>query len=324
MTWGRGTFWVTSIASSLVLIGLVVAQVDWHSARVIAERIDYRWVGVGSALLMLEGLLTSSRFQMLVRTPVRYSECLRATAWYGLVLIGLPARLGEVVGVAIIVRYMNQRTGTAVASLLFQRLFDVIVLALITAVVCLSMFSGVQTALVLALATLFIAALVGLMIFLEELIAVAFRPLLTRRHEKWPRRILRIALQVRTTRRHHIDRRRTLKLGGYTVLKWIANLTAIGCVVIGIVPTLAPLTAVGIGIVYNLTAVIPLSTIGGFGISEAALLGIFTWLGYSLAVGAPIAIAIRLVLVSAPILFWLAVIIAVPRSPSTAATGEPS
>ncbi|MFT4584598.1 MAG: uncharacterized membrane protein YbhN (UPF0104 family) [Gammaproteobacteria bacterium] len=324
MTWGRGTFWVTSIAFSLVLLGLVVAQVDWQSAGVIAERIDYRWVGVGLAILMVEGFLASSRFQLLVRTPVRYSDCLRVTAWYGLMLIGLPARLGEVVGVALIVRYMNQRTGTAVASLLFQRLFDVIVLALISVVVCLSMFSGARMALVFALAMLFIGVLVGLMIFLEELIAAAVHPLLARRHEKWPRRILRMALQARTTRRHHMGRGRTLKLGTYTVLKWIANLTAIGCVVIGIVPVLAPLTAVGIGIVYNLTAVIPLSTIGGFGISEAALLGTFTWLGYSLAVGAPIAIAIRLVLVSAPIIFWLAVIIALPRPPSTAATGESS
>ena len=80
-------------------------------------------------------------------------------------------------------------------------------------------------------------------------------------------------------------------------------------VAIAVVPILTLNTAFGIGIVYNLSAVIPIQTVGGFGISEAALLGSFRWLGYSLGVGASIAIAIRLALIAGPLLFWLVIIV---------------
>jgi uncharacterized membrane protein YbhN (UPF0104 family) len=264
------------------------------------------------------------RFRLLAHGPVKYSDCLIATAWYALLLIGLPARLGEVAGVAVIVRYMHQRTGTAAVSLLFQRLFDVIVLGVLLVVVCVLAFVGEGVLAVFVLSAMVIAALIALMIYLEELLAIAVRPLLGRREEKWPRRILRVALQARMFRRHHMDRARILKLGGYTLCKWLATLTAIGCIVVAVAPALSPFTALGIGIVYNLSAVIPIQTVGGFGVGEAVLLGSFSWLGYSLEVGAPIAIAIRLVLISAPILFWLAVMLVTVLPKSASSNNEQS
>jgi uncharacterized membrane protein YbhN (UPF0104 family) len=144
---------------------------------------------------------------------------------------------------------------------------------------------------------------------MDRFLAIAAQPFLRRRTEIWPRRILRLLLQVRMVSRHHFDRSRTLKLGGYTLAKWLVNLAAIGCIVSAVVPAMKSLTALGVGIVYNLSAVIPIQTIGGIGISESVLLGSFVWLGYSLEMGAPIAIAIRLALISAPILFWLFVML---------------
>ena len=310
MAWRRRTLWLSSIASSVILLGLVVAQVDWSAARTIAAGIDYRWVAAGFALLLIEGLVTASRFHLLVRSPASFGDCLQATAWYVLLLIGLPARLGEVAGIGLMIRYMHQRAGTAAASLLFQRLFDMIVLALLLAVVCVLAFAGAKTLPILVLIVSGVAILIALMLYIEHLLAFAARRLLGRRRDKWHRWFLRIALQARMVRRHHMDRDRTLKLGAYTVLKWVANLTAIACVVVAVVPTLSPLTALGVGIVYNLSVVIPIQTVGGFGISEAALLGSFSWLGYSLDVGAPIAIAIRLALITGPILFWFLVMAA--------------
>ena len=314
----RSTLWLLSIISSLLLLSIVVAQVDWRAARAVVANIDYRWVAGGIALLTLEGLITAARFRLLARTAARYRDCLKATAWYVLMLIALPARLGEVAGIGLIVRYMHERPGAAAASLLFQRVFDLIILVSVLSVVCLLAFGNVGTLPILGLTTGVTVLLIALLTYLEALLGAVVRPLLSRRRETWPRRLIRVALQARMIRRHHMDRERTLKLGGYTVLKWIANLSAIACVVLAVVPALSPLTAVGVGIVYNLSAVIPIQTVGGFGISEAALLGSFSWLGYSLEVGAPIAIAIRLVLVSAPVLFWLGVTLAsagtVPRS----------
>jgi uncharacterized membrane protein YbhN (UPF0104 family) len=110
-----------------------------------------------------------------------------------------------------------------------------------------------------------------------------------------------------------MDRMRTIKLAALTLLKWIATLGAVVVVVIAAVPNLSPTTAFGIGIVYNLSALIPIQTVGGFGISEAALLGSFGWLGYPLGIGASIAIAIRIVLLAGPLLFWLIVIVVLDR-----------
>lgn len=314
MTWRRRTLWLTSIASSLILLGLVVAQIDWAVARSLVLRINYGWIAAGIGLLLIEGLVTASRFRLLVRQRATYNDCLVATAWYVLLLIGLPARLGEVAGIAVMVRHMHLRAGAAAASLLVQRVFDIIVLALLLGVVCVLALADIGKAPVLMMVAAVVAVLIALVVYLENLLALVIRPLLRWRREKWPRRFLRVALQARIVRRHHMDRGITLRLVGYTLLKWIANLAAIACVVVAVVPALGWFTAVGVGIVYNLSAVIPIQTVGGFGVSEAALLGSFSWLGYPLDVGAPIAIAVRLALISAPLLFWLVVIATVsPR-----------
>ncbi len=304
----RRTIWLTSIAASLILIGLVVAQVDWGAARVLVLTTNYGWIGAGIALLLLEGLISAARFQLLARTPVSYGACMRAAAWYVLMLIGLPARLGEVAGIGIIVHHMGERAGAAAASLLFQRLFDLIVLLLLMTGVCALAFSKVAPLPVFLLIGAILAMLLALLSYLEALLAIVARRLILRRHEKWPRRFLRVVLQARMVSRHHMDRKRRFNLGAFTLLKWVANLSGIACVVIAVVSALSPSTALGVGIVYNLSAVIPIQTVGGFGISEVALLGSFSWLGYSIEVGAPIAIAIRLALISAPILFWILIL----------------
>ncbi|HCU89175.1 MAG TPA: hypothetical protein DGR97_04490, partial [Gammaproteobacteria bacterium] len=303
----RSTLWLVSITSSLVLLSLIVAQVDWRVASSLVFSIDYCWVASGIALLILEGLITAARFRLLARTATSYGDCLRATACYVVMLILIPARLGEVAGVGFIVRYMHERAGAAAASLLFQRVFDVIILVTVLAAVCFLTFGGLGTLPVLGSTVVVTTLLILLLIRLEALLAVVVRPVLHRRQEKWPRMFIRTALQVRMVCRHHINWRRGLKLSGYTVLKWIVNLSAIACIVLAVAPVLTPLTAVGIGIVYNLAAVIPIQTVGGFGISEAALLGSFSWMGFPLETGAPMAIGIRLALISAPILFWLGV-----------------
>ena len=307
MTWETRTLWITSAISSLLLLALVLGQVDWNAARALTQTINYYWISVGIALQLLEGIITATRFRLLSRTRARFSGCLRASAWYVMLLIALPARLGEVAGVALIVRHLGERTGAAAASLLFQRLFDVIFLVALLAVYCVWAL-GQTNVLVIAAFVVAVVMLTSVVIYFENILAFLVQPLLARRERKWPRRILRIALQGRIVRRHHMDRTRTIKLIALTLLKWIVTLGAAAAVVVAVVPSIALNSAFGIGIVYNLSAVIPIQTVGGFGISEAALLGSFRWLGYPLGIGASIAIAVRLALIAGPLLFWLMVI----------------
>lgn len=295
--------WISSILASAALLGVVLLQIEWATARDILTRVSFLWIAIGVALLLVEGLISAARFRLLTPTDVTYARCVHAAAWYVLVLIGLPARLGEVAGIAIIVKYMNQRPGTATASLFFQRLFDMILLISLLLIGLVFISSDHAPAQILAVVLVLFGFLVSI-IYFEQFISLLVSPLLSRRREKWPRRILRLALQARMFRRHHLNRKTSNLLVALTLLKWIVNLVAIACIVLAIAPALAVTNAVGIGVVYNLSAVIPIQTIGGFGISEAVLLGSFSWLGYSLAASAPIAIAVRLALISAPIIFW--------------------
>lgn len=304
----RKTLWLTSSVASLALLALVVTQINWQSAKAIIDDINYLWVAVGIGLLIIEGLITAARFSLLAMTPVRFIDCVRATAWYVLLLIGLPARLGEIAGIAVIVKHMGERAGAATASLLFQRLFDMIVLTSVLILVYVLLTSE-NSELPMLFSVVVAIGLLAIVLCMDRLLAIAAQPFLRGRSKIWPRRILRLLLQVRMVSRHHFDRSRTLKLSGYTLAKWLVNLAAIGCIVSAVVPEMKSLTALGVGIVYNLSAVIPIQTIGGIGISESVLLGSFVWLGYTLEMGAPIAIAIRLALISAPILFWLFVIL---------------
>lgn len=301
--------WFSAIASSAALLALVVAQVDWLAARSIVDQIEYRWIAIGIGLILVEGLITAARLRVLVRTPARFGDCLVAAAWYALAVIGLPARLGEVAGVALIVRHMDQRAGAAAASLLIQRLFDVLLLIVLLTSVCILVFGEARFVAILCVGGLIVASVVMMILYLENVLAFFARPLLAHRRNRWPRRVLRILLQARTLRRHHIDRRRIASLAVCTLIKWIANLCAIGCVVIAVAPALSAATALGVGIVYNLSALIPIQTVGGFGISEAVLLASFKWLGYPLSLGAPLAIAVRVVLISASIVFWALVML---------------
>ena len=117
MNWGTRTLWTASAISSLLLLSLIVSQIDWVAARALTQTINYFWIAAGMGLQLMEGTITAMRFQLLSRSNARMRECLRASAWYVVLLIALPLRIGEIAGVALIVRYLGERTGAAAASL---------------------------------------------------------------------------------------------------------------------------------------------------------------------------------------------------------------
>lgn len=315
MTGGKPALWIVAVGASAGLLALVVAQVDMPAARQLVRETDYAWVAAGVAVLLLEGLVTALRFRLLARGRVRLRDALRATAWYVLMLIGLPARLGEIAGIGAIARYLHEPVGVAAASLLFQRVFDMLMLIILLAIVAVLAVAGEQLFVVLVVSSVLALLFTAVVVFIEPLltaVAVRLRP---RRHEKWSRLVLRVLLQARMYSRHHMSGERLLKLGALTACKWTANLLGIALVVVAVVPAMTAATALGLGIVYNLSAVIPVQTVGGFGISEVVLLGSFRLLGYELGVGAPIAIAIRMALISAPVLFWSLVLTLIPMLP---------
>ena len=300
--------WWMALAASAVLLGVVIAQIDLPVALQIWRNINAAWIAVGIGLLLLEGGITALRLRLLARRSVSFRQCMEATAWYVLLLIGLPARLGELAGIGAITRCMHERTGAAAASLLIQRLFDLALLLCIVIIIVLRGETRAGTNLILLVGVGLTIALLVAFLNLPRMLAAVAQRLRPRRHERWPRRVLRALLQARMVFRHHLNRGRILSLAALTMAKWFVNLSGVACVVVAVLPLLPLSSAYAIGVIYNLSAVIPIQTVGGFGVSEVVLLGSFTWLGHSLATGASVAIAIRLALLSAPVLFWAMVI----------------
>lgn len=306
---GQRWLWVTAIASSVVLVLFVLSLVDWQQARDVVANADRRLVVFGVVLLAAEGFLTAARFKLLSIRRTSYSACVRASGWYVLLLLALPARLGEVAGVGTMVRYMGQRTGDSIVNLFLQRVFDVLTLGAMFCGVCVQSLAGAQLGVALVSVVTIMASLVLGVIFLADILSFVAGNLVRYRDKRIGRTILRVLLQARRSIHHHLDFKTTLKLISLTIAKWLFILTAIACVVVAVAPALSTSTALGVGIAYNLAAVIPLQTIGGAGISEVVLLSSFKWLGYTTALGASLAIAIRLALLVGPIFFGLCVLI---------------
>lgn len=310
---GQKWVWVTAIASSLVLVLFVLSLVDWEVAKGIVKSANRYLIVLGVLLLAFEGFLTAARFKLLAINPTTYAASLRASGWYVLLLLALPARLGEVAGIGTMVRYMGQRTGDSMVNLFLQRVFDVLTLGAMFCVVCVQAVSdqavsGEKLGVALSVAGIIMAALIASVIFLDNGLGMFARCLIKFRRKKIIRSVILVLLEARRSIQHHLDIPTTVTLIFLTMFKWLFILGAIACVVIAVAPTLSFVTALGVGIAYNLAAVIPLQTIGGAGISEVVLLGSFKWLGYATGLGASLAIAIRLALLVGPIAFGLSVL----------------
>ena len=89
-----------------------------------------------------------------------------------------------------------------------------------------------------------------------------------------------------------------------TALKWLVNLTAVVLVVIALLPV-SLTAAVLMAILFNLAAIIPLQTVGGIGVGEAVFAGGMSFFGVDLATGAGVALVLRALLITAPLIFLL-------------------
>ncbi|MGR8949335.1 MAG: lysylphosphatidylglycerol synthase transmembrane domain-containing protein [Gammaproteobacteria bacterium] len=295
--------WFTAIASSILLVGFVLSLVDWDKAKQVVQSADRPLIITGVALLGFEGFITAMRFRLLSIGDTTYAQSLRASGWYVLLLLALPARLGEVAGVGTMKRYMGQTVGASAVNLFLQRIFDVLTLGAMFCIVSFQYLSGEQLSTALISALVIMAGLIIAILYLPELMRMVAAVFFGWRKNVWACRVMKFALQVRLSIKRHLDIKTSINLASLTIIKWMIILVAIACIVLAVEPLLNVGTAFGIGIAYNLAAVIPLQTIGGAGIAELALLGSFKWLGYTAATGAALAIAIRIALLVGPIIF---------------------
>lgn len=288
--------------TSVGLLGLVLWQIEWGAFTDLIAGVP-TWVFVAAlAGLLGEGLFTALRMQPFAAQPVSLAVCLRVTGWYVMWLVVLPARLGEVAAISLMRTHLGLRAGSATTGLVLQRVFDLLLLCgAFLVLIAMHATPLSETAVALLMGAVF-ALLVAAIRWLPTLLALVSR--LGSRSSGWRRTLLRFALGARLYYRHRVSGTLLVRVSLLTLGKWTCHLGAFALLLSHLMDL--PLhSTILLGAAYNSLAVVPLQTIGGVGVSEAGLLGLLTLFGQELALAAGVAVALRVILISAPLLFWL-------------------
>ena len=322
---GRSGLWLVAIVTSAVLLGLVLAAADWDVGIRIALGADGRLLVAGLLLLIAEGGFTAWRIRYLTPGLPRWRSCLRVTADYVVLLVALPARLGEVAAVLRFHRLLRLRVGAAAASIVVQRLYDLVVLCAVFTLGLAAIGTFGASPWMLA-AALIVAAVLGAALWrfepvLRSLSAAVWR-LGRDRGRARIRPVLRTLLQARRWHAHVLGARPAIGVVAITLGKWGANLAGIVLLLHALHLPLTLGESVWLGAAYNFLAAIPLQTIGGLGIAESGLTGLLLLLGEPLEVAASASIVLRLAMLTVPLVFWAGVVGLSSLIPRATADGE--
>lgn len=229
------------------------------------------------------------------------------TAWYVVFLILLPARLGEVAAVLLLKQYLNQNTSPALMNILVQRLFDVIILGSIFLITVIALSPITVSHQYNFIAIIIVTVVFIMLIWFDRLLAIPIKFIIykkTRLENKWLRHITRMLLQARIWHRHRLTTLKSINTILLTIGKWTCNLGGFVFLLKALQLPLTTSNSVIIGAAYNFLAIIPVQTIGGFGISEAGLTGLLLLSGISLTLAASATILVRLFIIVMPFAFW--------------------
>ena len=299
--------WFSATAISLVLLAAVISQVDWHLAGEIALKASPVFLAFSFFIFLAEGVFTTLRIYLLTPNHPGLTACFKVTAWYVVFLILLPARLGEVAAILLLKQHLNQNTSPALMNILVQRLFDIIILGsifLIT-VAALSPIADSHQYNIIAITVVTVVSI--MLIWFDRLLAIPVKLIIykkARLKNKWLRHITRMLLQARTWHRHRLTPSKSIYTILLTIGKWGCNLGGFVFLLKALQLPLTISNSVMLGAAYNFLSIIPIQTIGGFGISEAGLTSLLLLSGLSLTLAASATILVRLVIIIMPFAFW--------------------
>ncbi|GJL85505.1 MAG: hypothetical protein DHS20C02_12800 [Micavibrio sp.] len=302
----KPALWISASLISIVLLALVVMQVDIAQARTMLENLSWSMLAVAFLFLLMEGIMTALRIWLFANKKPCVGSALKANAWYVLLLIILPARLGEVAAIVVFERYLGQKYGAAAMSIIAQRLYDVIILGTFFLMALLGLGDFMDKKIMSIAATILIMfslfVLVRLDMFLT--IAAAMMQKMNIGRTGITRKIMRLILQARIYSRHNLKRKDVPMALILTIGKWISNLGALAFLFKALHLNLPFLQEVTIAAAYNFLAIIPLQTIGGIGVGEAGLTLLLVSAGMATSIAAGASLMIRFVILIFPFIFW--------------------
>jgi uncharacterized protein (TIRG00374 family) len=302
--------WYVGSFFSLVLLFLIIPYVDLNQIGFILNSISWDIFSIAIIVLLMEGVFTALRFKLFTPGKPALKDCLKLTSLFIVSLIILPARLGEIAVIFLLKHQLGQRTGVSIMNVLTQRLIDLIfIFTILLAFILIN--KAVEYNIFFYLVILLIISLLILSIFKLGFLLGIFATLffvdkpITK--NIFFRKIYRMILQARIWHRFHMSNNIIFKAILISLLKWASNIGGLSLLFYSINTPLNEIQILLTSTAYNLLAIIPIQTIGGFGVSEAGLTGILVFFGLPVDLSANISIASRIVLISTPFLFLLLV-----------------
>lgn len=303
--------WIWAGVCSIALFALVLWQVDWHQLQEIIQTASVKLLVLAMLVLLLEGFFTAKRMHILTSEAPNYVACLQVIAWFVVLLVVLPARLGEIAIIFLMGYFLKQKSGSAVINAFSQRLFDLIVLSIFFLFLVLVQNQTANQ-------EWYLIAGIGCFILLVVAL-LSIKPILKWLTAKYPidavkqvslrGKLVTLLHDAQAWYQQNMDRRKVIIVFMLTVGKWCCNLGGIALLLLALRVPLSFVETSFLAAAYNFLAVIPIQSIGGFGVSEAGLTGLLVLFDQSLSYAASISVVTRIFLILNPLLFWSLVMI---------------
>ncbi|MDA1076646.1 MAG: lysylphosphatidylglycerol synthase domain-containing protein, partial [Proteobacteria bacterium] len=265
---GHPSMWLAAAAISIGVLGLLLWQIDIAAFADMLRNVNVPLLLLSFGFFSGEAIVTALRLRMFALGKPGMRQALETNAWYVVLVLMLPARLGEIAAVAVFVRYLGQNRGSALMSIIGQRLFDLIIISMLFVIFAsqaLGVSSGsgliIVSGLVITLAYIGVAHMPMFLGWIARAAHGRHRP-----QDGLRRMILRIALQGRMWRRHQFTNRHNPAAFAISLLKWLFTLAGITAAMLATGLALPWQQVVIAGAVYNFIAIIPIQSIGGMGI----------------------------------------------------------
>lgn len=295
--------WLSAAAVGLVTLTLLFWLVDSNELLAVVQAANWYLLALAILPLIAEVTFTSLRVQHCVNHPVSLRLAMYSNSLYIAWLSLLPARLGEIAGVAVFHQKLKMPIGSAMASVVVQRIYDVLILAaLLVALLTQSLYGG-KTGLAIAAGVL-ILLMIGL-VTLPVWLDCSARLLHPFRQRRWLKRCQHILLQARTWYRHQSAPSAIGWLAATTFGKWCANLVAVSTIFLAVGIELELVLLATVGILMHFFGAIPLQSFGGFGATEIGLAGILISLGVSAEQAVAAGLLLRLVFLVFAVIFFV-------------------
>jgi uncharacterized membrane protein YbhN (UPF0104 family) len=295
---GQGRIWLLSLLVSLAMCAVLVRVVDWGAFLEALRRANYGLLIVVAGLTVGTLFCRAQRLRLLLEShggAASHAAYLRATALHHLFFVALPSGVGDASLPFIVRTHLQQPYGAAVASLVFSRLQDLIVVLAFGIAAGLAMVVPGQM------------AVLGGCVLLISVVAALYRT--TDVVEFFGRRARFLVDKLRSRQdraepgtalagSRAMSPRTRIQVAAWTVVSWVSAATALWFAfrTYGHALTLADLGLIVFGL--NVIGAAAIFTIAGLGMTETGLLGLLLVLSWSFAEAASVAVAVRLSLLT--------------------------